>query len=227
MTEGERQPVVRRRVLSGVPRILGGRSEGDIMLKLYGCPDTRSLRVAWALEEAGADYDYELVALAKGDGRRPSFLRVNPSGKVPVLVDDDLVLSESAAICTYVGDRFPAARLTPACGTADRGRYNQWMAFAISEFEQPLWTITKHRLVLPKELRLPEIGHAARWDFGRAARVLEKGIGERAFIVGGRFTAADIVLAHILGWANATGFQVESVVLQAYAERLLARPALA
>ena len=151
------------------------------MLKLYGCPNTRSMRVAWALEEAGADYDYEAVILVKGEGRRPSFLRVNPSGKLPVLVDGDLVLSESSAICTYVGDLFPASRLTPAFGTADRGRYNQWMAFAIAEFEQPLGTIAKHRFGLPKELRVPAVEEAAKWEFGRACRVLEKGLGEREF----------------------------------------------
>lgn len=196
------------------------------MLKLYGCPNTRSMRVAWALEEAGAAYDYEPVILRKGEGRRPSFLRVNPSGKVPVLVDGDLVLCESAAICTYVGDLFPAARLTPEFGTADRGRYNQWMAFAIAEFEQPLWTIAKHRFALPKELRVPAVEEAAKWEFGRACRVLEKGLGERAFIVADYFTAADIMLAHTVAWANSAGVQVESALLQGYAARLLARPAL-
>lgn len=196
------------------------------MLTLYGCPNTRSMRVAWVLEEAGAAYDYEPVILRKGGGRRPSFLRVNPSGKVPVLVDGDLVLSESAAICTYVGDLFPAARLTPAFGTADRGRYNQWMAFAIAEFEQPLWTIAKHRFALPKELRVPAVEEAARWEFGRACRVLEKGLGERAFIVADHFTAADIMLAHTVAWANSAGVQVQSGLLQGYADRLLGRPAL-
>jgi glutathione S-transferase len=184
------------------------------------------MRVAWALEEAGAEYDYEPVILLKGEGRRPSFLRVNPSGKVPVLVDGDLVLSESAAICTYIGDLYPASRLTPAWGTADRARYHQWMAFAIAEFEQPLWTIHKHRFALPKELRVPAVEEAAKWEFGRACRVLEKGLAEKAFIVGDHFTAADIMLAHMIDRANSTGVLVESALLQSYADRLLARPAL-
>jgi glutathione S-transferase len=196
------------------------------MLKLYGCPNTRSTRVAWALEEAGADYDYEAVVLHKGEGRRPSFLRVNPAGKVPVLVDGDFVLTESAAICTYVGDLFPVSRLTPAFGTAERARYNQWMAFAIAEFEQPLWSVHKHRFALPKELRVSAVEQAARWEFGRACRVLEKGIGEKAFIVGGHFTAADIMLAQVIARAPSTGIEVASQLLKGYAERLLARPAL-
>ncbi len=196
------------------------------MLKLYGCPNSRSMRAAWALEETGPDYHYEPVILIKGEGRRPSFLRVSPSGKVPVLVDGDLVLSESAAICTYIGDLYPASRLTPAWDTADRARYNQWMAFAIAELEQPLWTIAKHRFALPKELRVPAVEAAAKWEFGRACRVLEKGLGERAFIVADHFTAADIMLAHVIAWANSARIQVESALLQGYADRLLARPAL-
>jgi glutathione S-transferase len=196
------------------------------MLRLYGCTNTRSMRVAWALEEAGAEYDYEPVNLRKGEGRRPSFLRINPSGKVPVLVDGDLVLTESAAICTYIGDCFPTSGLTPAVGSADRARYNQWMAFAITEVEQPLWTIHKHRFALPTELRVPAVEEAARWEFGRACRVLEKGIGEKVFVVGDRFTAADIMLAQVIAWAPSTGIEVESPLLKAYAERLLSRPAL-
>jgi glutathione S-transferase len=141
-------------------------------------------------------------------------------------VDGDLVLSESAAICTYVGDLFPASEITPAFGTPDRGRYNQWIAFSIAEFEQPLWTIAKHRMVLPKELRVPQIEEAAKWEFGRACRVLERGLGDKAFIVGERFTVADIMLAHVIAWASAAGMPVDATGLQAYADRLLARPAL-
>ncbi len=196
------------------------------MLKLYGCPNTRSMRVAWALDEVGAEYDYEPVILRKGEGRRLSFLRVNPSGKVPVLVDGDLVLTESAAICTYVGDLFPASGLTPGFGTADRAHYNQWLAFAISELEQPLSTIAKHRFALPQELRVPAVEEAAKWEFGRACRVFEKGLGDNAFILGDRFTAADIMLSHMLAWASSARIAVDSDLLQAYADRLLARPAL-
>lgn len=196
------------------------------MLKIYGCPNTRSTRVTWALEEVGADYEFQAVLLHKGEGRKPSFLRVNPAGKVPVLVDGELVLSESAAICTYVGDLHPACGLTPPWGTPDRARYNQWMAFAIAELEQPLWTIAKHRFALPQELRVPKVEEAARWDFGRACRFLDKGLGGREYIVGDRFTAADILLSHTLAWADSAQVPVAGPALMAYARRLLERPAL-
>jgi glutathione S-transferase len=197
------------------------------MLKLYGCPNTRSMRAAWALEEAQAEYEYQPVPLLKGGGRRPSFLRVNPSGKVPVLADDDFILTESVAICTYIGDLFPQSGLTPPAGTKARARYNQWMAFAVAELEQPLWTIAKHRFALPKELRVPAAEEGAKWDFGRACRVLDKGIAGREYILGESFSAADILLAHTLAWAVSARIPIESAAVEAYSNSLLARPAVA
>ncbi|MBL8541651.1 MAG: glutathione S-transferase C-terminal domain-containing protein [Betaproteobacteria bacterium] len=116
--------------------------------------------------------------------------------------------------------------MTPGFGTADRARYNQWLAFAISELEQPLRTLAKHRFALPQELRVPAVEEAAKWEFGRACRVLEKGLGDNAFILGDRFTAADIMLSHILAWATSARIPVDSDLLRAYADRLLSRPAL-
>ena len=82
-------------------------------MKLYGCPNSRSLRAAWALEEAAAEYEYVLVDLFTGAARTPEFLALNPAGKLPVLVDGDLKLTESGAIIAYVSDKFPASGLVP------------------------------------------------------------------------------------------------------------------
>ena len=87
------------------------------MIKVYGFPNSRSGRVVWALEEAGVDYAYVKVDLFKGEGRRPPYIDINPGGKVPTLIDGDLLLTESAAICTYIGDLFPVSGLVPAPGT--------------------------------------------------------------------------------------------------------------
>ena len=76
------------------------------MITLYGYPNTRSTRAAWALEEVGAVYDHVKIDVSKGEGRSPAFLRINPGGKVPALADGDLLLTESAAIVTYVGDLY-------------------------------------------------------------------------------------------------------------------------
>jgi glutathione S-transferase len=197
------------------------------MLHVYGCPNTRSQRVVWALEEVGAAYDYHLVNLLAGQGRQPDYQAINPGGKVPTLVDGELILSESAAICTYLGDRFPDSGLTPPPGSVERARYNQWCFFILSELEQPLWTMTKHRFALPAKRRVPAIFETAHWEWDVAARVVATGLGERAFLVGERFTAADLLAAHTLAWARVFEMPLGSATLETYADRLLERPARA
>jgi len=195
------------------------------MIKLYGCPRTRSVRASWALEEAGAPYAYERIELAKGDVRKPAFLAINPFGKLPVLVDGDWVLTESAAIVTYIGEKFPASGLVPEDQRA-RAEYFQWTAFAIAELEQPLWTLAKHHFALPKDLRVAAIRPSALWEFARAVKVLDQHMQGRAFAVGDRFTGADVLIGHTLGWAKNTDVPLESERLEQYAERMLSRPAL-
>ncbi len=197
------------------------------MLTVYGCTNTRSSRVLWALEEASAEYEYIAVDLRAGAGWKPEYLALNPGGKVPTLVDGEFVLTESAAICTYIGDRFPASRLTPPVGSLDRAHYDQWCYFVLSELEQPLWTIAKHTFALPERRRVPAVFDAARWEFAVAAKVLATDLGQREFIVGDRFTSADILIAHTLAWARACKLPLEHDNLTAYADRLLARPAWA
>ena len=194
-------------------------------MKLYGCPNSRSLRAVWALEEAAADYEYVPVDLFKGEARTPEFLALNPAGKLPVLVDGGLTLTESAAIVNYVSDRFPASKLVPQSAAA-RADCLRWMFFATTELEQPLWTIAKHRFALPKARRVGAIEPTAQWEFAVAAELVDKGVGEREFICGDAFTGADILLAHTLAWARSAKIAFESPRLIAYMERLLARPAL-
>jgi len=83
------------------------------MMKLYGFPQTRSSRATWALEEAGAEYEYVLVNLRAGEHKKPAFLAINPFGKIPTLVDDGQAISESAAICTHIAEKFPDDKRIP------------------------------------------------------------------------------------------------------------------
>ncbi len=194
-------------------------------MRFYGFPNTRSARALWALEEAGATYNYVHVDLLKGEARRTPFLEINPGGKLPALVDGNLILTESAAICIYIADKFPAAQLAPAHGTQERAKFNQWCFFAMSELEQPLWTLSKHTFALPEKYRVPAIMDTTRWEFARAANVLAAGLGEREYIVGDAFTVADILLANTLNWARSRSVEIQSATLNAYADRLLSRPA--
>jgi len=197
------------------------------MLTVYGFTRARSTRVLWMLEEIGAEYRYVHVDLGQGEGQKPPYIELNPGGKVPTLVDDQFVLTESAAILTYLGDKFPQAGLLPPVGSHDRARYLQWAFFILTELEQPLWTIAKHKFVFPKERRLPQIFDTAAWEFERAARVLDKALRERDFLIGEQFSAGDILAAHTLAWAKAFKVELPTPDLERYAALHLARPALA
>ncbi len=196
-------------------------------MKIYGCPNTRSARAVWALEEAGAEYEYVKVELMKGEGRRPPYIQINPGGKVPALIDGDLLLTESAAICTYIGDKFPDSGLTPRPDTPERALYNQWCFFVIGELEQSLWTLAKHRFAIPEKWRVPAVMETALWEFSVAAKVLDARLGDKEYAVGGGFTAADILIGHALSWARAFQVPLGLPALEAYADRMLSRPALA
>jgi len=195
------------------------------MLELYGMPRSRATRITWALEELGAEYHYHPIDLGKGEGQQPEFLKLNPSGKVPVLVDGELVLSESAAICTYLGDKFPECELVPRSGTPERAKYDQWSYFALTELEQPLWTAGKHRFVYPKEKRIPAMLDLVPWEFDRAARVLAQGLEGREYLVGDAFTMVDILTAHTLVWARAFKIPHGLASLDDYEQRICSRTA--
>ncbi|MBZ9558444.1 MULTISPECIES: glutathione S-transferase family protein [unclassified Modicisalibacter] len=195
------------------------------MLTLHCFANSRSLRAAWTLEELGLDYRCRHVDLAAGAGQREDHLALHPDGKVPVLVDDDLTLFESLAICRYLADRYGAGRLLPE-DTAGRAQVDQWLSFTISELEQPLWTLGKHRFALPEARRVPAILPTAEWEFQRALGALARRFDGSDWLVRGTFSLADIFVGHTLSWAQAFQ-QPLPAALDAYRERCMARPALA
>lgn len=194
-------------------------------LTIYGIKQSRALRALWAAEEAGIEYDYEQLDARAGALRSEAFLALNPGGKVPVIVDDGFVLTESAVIATYIGEKAPERGLVPEPKTRGRYRYDQWMSFATTELEQPLWNIGKHRFALPAKLRVPGMLETAPKEFAYAERVLAAGFGEGPWILGERFSMADVLIGHSLFWARAFGAPVASELLHDYMKRLAARPA--
>ncbi len=171
------------------------------MVKLYGFPQTRSSRVAWALEEAGAEYEYGLVNIRVGEHKQPTFLAINPFGKIPTLVDGDQAISESAAICTYVAEKFPLAKLIPNDANA-RAEYFQWLFFLVSELEVHLWTAAKHDRLLPEDKKVPAVISTSFWEFEKAATILSAHLKDRQYIAGDQFSAADIFCVSVLHWAH-------------------------
>ncbi|WP_083222377.1 glutathione S-transferase family protein [Ensifer sp. LC163] len=193
------------------------------MMKLYGFGPTRSLRARWALHELDAEFEFIPVSLLAGENRHPDFLRLNPAGKVPVLVDGDLVLTESAAIVMYLAEKYGAKGLMPADLT-QRAQAYRWSLFAVTELEQPLWRIAKHTFLYPEDKRLPEDIALAKEEFVAMAQVLERHMDGRAFIVGDSMSIADCVTAYVMDWGNEVGLIDGCPNLKAYLERMYTRP---
>jgi len=195
------------------------------MMEVFGGIDSRAIRCIWTLEEVEAPYELHAIDFGKGENRSPEFLAMHPAGKVPAFRDGALVLTESAAICNYIAERYPEKGLIPAAGGVERARYDQWMFFAMSELEQPLWSMGKHRFALPEEQRIPEMIEVAKWEFGKALEILRIGLDDQPFILGERFTVADILLGQTLLWARSFKVPIAHPTLEEYVTRLRARPA--
>lgn len=193
------------------------------MLKLYGTPPTRTLRAMWLLNELGLEYELVPVDLPNGDAERPEFLALNPAAKVPVLVDGDLVLTESVAIQLYLADRHPEAGLIPA-SVEQRAEMYRWLFFMVTEIEQPLWRIARHTFVYPEERRLPADIEIAAGECKEMLRVVERQMQGRDTFVGDRLSVADFNAAYVLDWADAAGMLGEMPRLQEWRTAMYARP---
>jgi glutathione S-transferase len=191
-------------------------------MRLYEFAPTRSIRVRWTLQELGVDFESVTVNLAAGEHRRPEFLKINPAGRVPVLVDDEFVLTESIAIVLYLAQKYAHKGLVPT-DLKQGAQVNRWLLFAATELEQPLWRITRHTALYPEHLRLTAEVSLARQDFTDMAAVLEAHMQGRQFIVGDTLTVADIVTAYTLDWANEFQLLDDFPQLFGYMERMYAR----
>jgi glutathione S-transferase len=192
-------------------------------MQLYEFAPTRSIRVRWMLQELGVDFEAVTVNLAAGEHRHPEFLKLNPAGKVPVLVDDDLVLTESVAILLYLAEKYPHKELLPT-DIKQRSQVYRWLLFTATELEQPLWRIARHTSLYPEHLRLTAEVSLARQDFTDMVAVMEEHMQGRQFIVGNTATVADFVCAYTLDWANEVQLLDGCPQLLQYMERMYARP---
>lgn len=192
-------------------------------MKLYEFGPTRSIRARWMLQELGSDFEAVTIDLQAHAHRNPEYLELNPAGKVPVLVDGDLVLTESVAIVLYLAEKYAERGFLPA-DMQLRAEAYRWILFAVTELEQPLWRIARHTTLYPRQDRLPADVPLARRDFLPMAAVLESHMQGRAYVVGDCVTAADFVVAYTLDWAGEASLLGECPALRSYVERMYARP---
>ncbi|BDA87012.1 glutathione S-transferase [Aureimonas sp. SA4125] len=167
-------------------------------VKLYYNPQSRAAIVRWMLEEVGAEYTIMPIDFEAGDNRTPEFLAINPLGKIPALVlADGTVITEAPAIIAWLADAFPDAGLAPAKGSGEAGAYYRWLFFGGSCFEPALTEemMRKGQPSLPKA----SIGWGAWSD---VVALLERAVAPGPYLLGERFSAADVYIGAQLSWAG-------------------------
>jgi glutathione S-transferase len=189
-------------------------------LALYHAAPSRSSVVRWMLEELGEPYDIHLLSLAKGEQSAPGFLAVNPMGKVPTLKHGNAVITEAAAICTYLADEFPNARLNIPVGDPRRGPYLKWLFFSPSCIEP---AVTDRAFPRKEEPRRAMLGYG---DFDTVMNVVAKAVEPGPYLMGEQFTAADVVVGSMVRWGMMFDLLPKRPEFVAYVGRLEQRPAL-
>ena len=188
-------------------------------LTLYTNPHSRGTNVRWMLEECGADYDTVGVPFG-ADMKAPAYRAINPMGKVPALTHGDTVLTETAAILTWLAERYPEKALIPAAGSDARGEYYRWLCFALHlEYA----AIDRWRGVENNAEQRKTIGYG---DFDTAFAALQERLRGHEYLIGDRFSALDLYYSGLLAWLiqRAQVLPADAVYLD-YMNRHLARPA--
>ncbi|MGD1874863.1 MAG: glutathione S-transferase family protein [Mastigocoleus sp.] len=201
-------------------------------MKLYYIATTRAVRPRWLLEEMGIPY--ELVRVTPEMSKKAEYQKLHPQLKVPVLVDESVdpvvTIFESAAICTYLTDKYPELEFAPPQNSPQRAYYYQWLFYATNTLEKPV----EHFLfaALPKlpEKTIPEkvrfaisTQESLEW-FNTVAEPLRNSLQNQDYLVGNRFTTADIVTGGVLLWAERLKMLNDSDVLSRYLSNLMERP---
>lgn len=190
-------------------------------LTFYTNPMSRGRIARWMLEEIGQPY--ETVVLDYGTTMKaPEYLAINPMGKVPAIKHGDTVITECAAVCAYLADAFPEAGLAPAIGSKERGAYYRWMFYAAGPVEA-MASNTALGVNVPDEKR-GMVGYGSR---EQVIDTLEKAVGGGAYLLGDRFSAADVYLGSQIGWGLQFGTLDKRPAFEAYVGRIMSRPAAA
>lgn len=187
------------------------------MITLFHAPRSRSSRMVWLIEELGLDCEVRYCQIAVRNGQavgEADAANPHPDGKVPALLHDGMLITESAAIALYLADLFPEAELGAPLGSAERGPLLTWICWAVGELEPAIWS---------KMTGEADRDPLAKARYQAAADRLLEALWVGPYLMGDRFTAADVMVGSSLAWARSC--LPESPLLDAYAERLAMRPA--
>jgi len=199
-------------------------------MKLYFIPTTRAVRPRWLLEEMGISY--ELVNVSMEMSRSVEYQRLHPHGKVPLLIDDEVTIFESAAICSYLADKYIEKGFAPPFNSASRGYYYQWLFYAGLTLEPPVEQYMFNVLpglpekVLPSEACTRVDREVALEWFMKVCEPLNEHLKTKDYLVDNRFTVADIITGGVLLWAVKLKMLKVDSPIKDYVYRLMERPAL-
>lgn len=189
-------------------------------LTFYTNPMSRGRIVRWMLEEVGAPYQTEVLDYGT-TMKAPAYLAINPMGKVPAIVHNETVVTEGAAICTYLADAFPDAGLAPAISDPDRGSYLRWMFFGAGPVEAAVTNTAMNWIPAPEKERATGYG-----NLEQVCDVLHGQLADgRTYLLGERFSALDVFLGSQIGWGLMFKTMPERPGFHAYFERIKDRPA--
>jgi glutathione S-transferase len=187
---------------------------------LFHSPQSRSAGALILLEELGADYELHVLNLKKGEQRGAAYLAVNPMGKVPAIVHEGALVTEQGAVYTYLADLYPEAGITPAIGDPLRGPYLRWLFYYGSSFEPALMDRALKRE--PASASTLPYG-----DYDTMLKTLTDQLGRGPYLLGERFTAADVLWATALRWTTMFKLVPETPVITDYIASVTSRPAFA
>jgi glutathione S-transferase len=195
------------------------------MITLYGVPRSRALRCFWMLEELGVPYENVKTMFGPTGSRTPEFMRINPNGHIPALTDGDITLWESLAINLYLARKYGKA-LWPAT-VEDEGRTYMWSLWAMTELESPVLTAFLNRVMLPEAQRDAAAANAAAEKFRAPLGVLEGAVAGKDYLVGNRFSVADLNVAAVLMLAPMASLALDGAPsVGGWLTRCTQRPAL-
>ncbi|HVX35024.1 MAG TPA: glutathione S-transferase family protein [Hyphomicrobium sp.] len=184
----------------------------------YHAPNTRSFTIRWLFEELGAPHELKVLNLKKGEHKTPEHLAINPMGKVPAVVHGTTPITEVGAIAIYLADLFPEAGLTPAIGDPERGTYLRWIIFNQSAVEPALCDFALKRE--PGQPSMMPYG-----TYGETVDALAGALSKGPYILGERFSAADVVVGSGVRWMLMFKLLPERPEFTSYADRVTHRPA--
>ena len=197
------------------------------MYALYYYPGNASLLPHMMLREIGAPFELRLVDRGANAHKSPDYLRLNPNGLIPVLIDGDLVLYETAAVALHLCDRHPDARLAPPLGTDERAQFYKWMMHFTNTLQPTFLTYFYPDRYVAEPSTVPLVKARAEERLDGMFDLVAAELGDRPWVLGERFSAADLFLALLIRWGRGMKRPPRTIAtLGRLAERVLARPAV-